>query len=230
LAESHARSNPAFNALLSDYKSYHVVLLAFGGLVELLVVSFCVFAWIQAKRAPRAETGTRTFEQRTYFAFALFTTVISLAFALGLAANVATVLNPWPGFDSLITSLPNPRPGTQTAKLFDATNDWINSGSVHMPAVVHAAVQHRLSWQRPRAIVSTILMVAFLLISVEIWRRLIGRSRARATQRHFRDRALALLGAGTVVATLVFTVVAVSNMRGTIEPLSITILQPGHGN
>lgn len=227
--ESHSRSNPAFNELLSDYRNYHVVLLVFGGLIELLVVAFCIFAWIRAKRAGRTETGKRTFEKRTYVTFALFTTVIGLAFAVVLAANVTTVVNPWPGFNALVTSLGNPQPGTQTAKVFTATNDWINSGSVHVPAAIHAAVEHRLSWQRPRAIISTILMVVFALSSVGIWRRLIERSRTPTTHRRFRERLLALIGAGAVVAALLFTVLAVANMRGTIEPVAITVLQAGQG-
>jgi heme/copper-type cytochrome/quinol oxidase subunit 3 len=228
LAESHSRSSPAFNELIGDYRNYHVALLVFGGLVELLVVSFCIFSWTKARRAPRTETGKRSFEKRTYLGFALFTTMISLAFALGLVANLTTVLNPWPGFNSLVASLANPQPGTQTATLFHATNAWIQSGSAHMPAAVHAAVEHRLSWQRPRAIVSTVLMVVFLLISVRIWRRLIERSRAPITQRRFRERAFVFVGLGAVVATLLFTVLAVSNMRGTIAPVAITVLQAGH--
>jgi hypothetical protein len=229
LAESRSRSNPAFNELLNDYRNYHVVLLVFGGLVELLLVSFCAFAWIKARRAPRTQTGRRSFEGRTYLAFALFTTVIGLAFALGLVANVTTVLNPWPGFDALVTSLASPQLGTHAAKLFDETNAWIQSGSVHRPAAVQAVVEHRLSWQRPRAIVSTILAVVFVLISAGIWSGLIERSRIHPTRRRVRERALTLVGTGTVVATLVFTVLAVSNMRGAIDPVAISVLQAGQG-
>lgn len=189
-------------------------------------MALCVFAWIKAKRAPRTGIGKRTFEKRTYLAFAVFTTVISLAFAVGLVANVTAVLNPWPGFNSLVASLATPQPGAQTAKLFSATNTWIQSGSAHMPAAVHVAVQHRPSWQRPRAIVYTILMVALALVSVRIWKHLIARS--TPPQRHIRERVLVLTGIGAVVATLLFTVLAVSNMRGTIAPLAITALQAGH--
>ena len=229
LVESRSRSNPAFNELFSDYRDYHVVLLGFGGLVELVVVSFCVFAWIKAGRAPRTEKGRRSFEGRAYLAFALSTTVIGLAFALGLAVNVTTVLNPWPGFTSIVTSLVSPQPGGQTAELFDATNAWIQSGSADKPAAIHAAVEQRLSWQRPRAIVCTILMVIFALISVRLWRHLIQRSRHRTTQRRFRERVLAFIGTVTVVVTLLFTVLAVSNMRGAIAPVSISVLQAGPG-
>ena len=58
LVESRSRSNPAFNELFSDYRDYHVVLLGFGGLVELVVVSFCVFAWIKAPRISELVDGS----------------------------------------------------------------------------------------------------------------------------------------------------------------------------
>ena len=214
LVESRSRTNPAFNQLFDDYRGYHVVLLAFGGLVELLVVAFSVFAWRRA--------GRRTFEQRAYRGFAWLTTVVALAFAVGLFANLTTVTNPWPGFNLLVNQMADPPPGTQTAKLFTATSDWIESGKSQIPAAVHAAVQHRLSWQRPRAIVCAVLAILFVLIDIALWRHLIERSRTGA-----RQRALTFVGAAAVAVTLVFTMLAVANARGAIQPLSISVLLAG---
>jgi hypothetical protein len=114
----------------------------------------------------------------------------------------------------VVNSLGRVRPGSESARLFAATNAWIESGSTHMPSTVHAAVERRLLWQRPRAIVSAILAVVFLLVSVRVWRNLIERRRRSRVGIRPRERVLVMIGAGTVVATLLFTVVAVSNVRG----------------
>jgi hypothetical protein len=227
LVQSHSEANPAFRSLLNDYTKYHVVLLVFGGLLELLTVWLCVFAWSRWRTAPRTVVGKLSFEKRTYLSLAALTTVVSLAFAFGLAANATTVMNPWHGFSAAVSGLGSPRPGTQLARIFDATNAWIDSDSVHMPAEVHAAVEHRVSWQLPRAIIFTILIVVCVLLSARIWSGLIARSRVRGAPRRVRDRLLVLVGIGTVLASLLATVLAVLNMRPALAPLAYTVLAAG---
>jgi hypothetical protein len=69
LLESGTESNPALNALIGDYTTYHVVLVVVGGLFLLGLIVLATFFWTRFRRAPRTDTRRWTFEKKTYFAF-----------------------------------------------------------------------------------------------------------------------------------------------------------------
>lgn len=122
LLRSEPESNPAFDRLLSDYTTYHLVLVVVGGLFLLAIGLFSIVAWTRFTRAPRRGGRKWTFERTTYFWFATCSTLIGLTMAVIVAANVSTVLEPRQGFAGSLGMLGTPRPGTRSDDLYQAFN------------------------------------------------------------------------------------------------------------
>ena len=94
LFQSDTRSNPALNRLLSDYITYHMMLLIIGGFFTLILIVLSILFWTRYKRSPKTNNSQWTFEKKTYFSFSLLTTVVGLLMALIVVVNASTVLNP----------------------------------------------------------------------------------------------------------------------------------------
>ena len=177
LLQSGTKDNPALNALIADYRTYHVVLVVVGALFLALVV----------------------------------------------AANVSTVVNPRQGFSGSISLLASPRPGSSTDDLYRSVGQWLESGSAQTPVVVQSQIDDRLSWQRPKAIVCSVLLVVFAILSALSWRALIRRSRVDQAKWRSKDTVLLLLGTVSVFACLLLMLMAMGNTQGSIAPMSLTL-------
>lgn len=223
LLQSGSQSNPAMNTLLNDYTMYHMVLVVVGGFFALLFLLLSLFLWKQWKRTPQATKHTWTFAKKTYFALGAVSIGVGLLLALIVVVNATTVLNPLPGFSSLVDSLGTPKPNTQMDKLYQAFNTWLQSGSTHIPSFIQSKVDERLAWQRPKAIVSGLLLVVFGALSTGLWRALLKKSQARESTWGLKERALLVFGAVTTTFSLLLVVIVVANMQGAIAPLTLTL-------
>jgi hypothetical protein len=223
LVKSGTESNPALNALIGDYTTYHVVLVVVGGLFLLGLIVLATFFWTRFTRAPRTETRRWTFEKKTYFAFGVLSVVVGMFMALVVAANVSTVLNPRQGFSGSISLLRAAHAGTQTDDLYRSVDTWLQSGSADTPSVVQGRIDDRLAWQRPKAIVCSILLVVFAILSALTWRTLIRKSRDHAARWRLRETAQLLLGAVSVLACLLLMLMVMGNSQGSIAPISLTL-------
>jgi bacteriorhodopsin len=208
LLDSHSRANPAFNRLLRDYTDYHWVEVVLGGTMTLALLTLSVFLWRRVRRRPR---------ERIYLWLALPATVVALFMALVLAANISTVANPRPGFAHVIDTLPATSAGSYRAHLHHSFDAWMRSGAQRPPARVQQAVDARLSWQRPKAIICAVLFLGAALLTFGIW---------RAFDRRTRGHRGMLLAAGIVtsLATLVLMTMAIGNTQATIAPIALTLL------
>lgn len=194
LIQSGSRPNPAMNTLINDYIKYHVVLVVVGGFFVLIFLLLSLFFWAQWKRTSQAAPHKWTFEKKTYFFLGAVSTVFGLLIALIVAVNATTVLNPLPGFSLLVDSLGTPKPGTQMDKLYQECNIWLQSGSTQIPSLLQSKVDKRLAWQRPKAIVSGMLLIGFGALSTYLWRTLLKKSQVRESRWGLKERALLVSG------------------------------------
>jgi hypothetical protein len=223
LIESGSVSNPALTRLIDDYAQYHAVLAVVGGGFLFVFILLDVFVWKRFRRLPRTNGGRWAFETKTYFSFGVFGVFASLCLALIVAANVSTALDPRPGFSGSIRALPSPPAGTRRAALHDAYNTWLQSSDTHMPSLVQRAIDERLAWQQPKAIICGVLLIVFVVLSGRIWRTLIRNSRGPHARRMGRRRALLPTGVLTVVASLVLMLMVMGNTQASVAPVSLTL-------
>jgi hypothetical protein len=223
LMRSGTESNPALNVLLADYTKYHVVLVVVGGLFLLGLILLSVFFWTRFRSAPRTDVRRWTFEKKTYFSFGILSVVVAMFLALVVAANVSTVMNPRQGFSGSISMLRTGPPGTPTDDLHQAVDAWLQSGSADTPSVVQDQIDERLAWQRPKAIICSVLLVVFVILSALIWRALIRTSRDGAAKGRLKKVSLLLLGVVTVLACLLLMLMVMGNTQGSIAPISLTL-------
>lgn len=224
LVQSRSDSNPAFDALLDDYAEYHAVLEVFGGLVTFGLVLLSLFSWRRFKRAPRTATRRSTSERSTFRAFAVSSAAVSLCLAVIVMANLGNALDPRHGLSTAIPALGTPLPGTEQQQVQQATNAWLRSGRTEVPPLLQDKIDERLSWQRPKAIISSLLMIVFVLLCARLWSRLIARARDHGRRRTLKDRAAIASGVIAVACTLVLMVVAVANTQASIAPMTLTVL------
>ncbi|MGE0820123.1 MAG: hypothetical protein AB7O74_15815 [Candidatus Nanopelagicales bacterium] len=220
LLESGTDTNPALSALLADYTAYHRVLVVVGSVLLIAASAFAVLAWARVRRT-RSPGRRWTFERRTWLAFALLGTGLALFLGLVVAANLSTVLDPRAGFADALGLLGRPRPGSSAAEVQHAVDTWLRSGSAAVPPEVSQAIDARLSWQRPKAIITSVLLVALIALTALVFRRLVRRS--RAVRPGARDRLLLLVGAGTTAACLLLVLMVLGNTQGSLAPLSLTL-------
>lgn len=223
LIQSGSRSNPAMNTLINDYTTYHMVVVVVGGFFVLIFLLLSLFFWTQLKRTPQAAKHQWTFEKKTYFILGAVSTAVGLLIALIVAVNATNVLNPLSGFSALVDSLGTPQAGTQMDKLYQAFNTWLQSGSTHIPSLIQSKVDERLAWQRPKAIVSGVLLIVCGALSTYLWRTLLKKSRVRESKWGLKERALLVSGAITITFSLLLIVLVVTNMEGAIAPLTLTL-------
>ena len=187
LLDSHTHSNPALNALVHDCAKFHAVLAVLGGLATAGFVLVGVFSWRRSR------------------AFAVSTAVLGLLMAVITYANASNALNPRHDLATAIPVLRSTRPGTEAAGVQQATNAWLRSGGAAKPRLLQDKIDARLSWQRPKAIITSVLFVAFVGLCIRIRRRRI-------------------VSKVTMLCTLVLLVMAMANTQASFAPVFVTVL------
>lgn len=218
LLRSGDGSNLAFDRMLDDYARYHAVLVAIGGLFAVMAGVAAVVLW---RRSRALVTAPRSFERTTYRWFALLGVMVALGLGLVVVANLGNALHPREGFAGVVDALgpPTSAPAVELRQAFD---EWIASGSTTMPAFVRNRIDARLAWQRPKAIISGVLLLVGVLLAMRVWRALIDASR-RSAARTARERALLVVGFGSVGACLVLAVMVIGNTQASLAPIVLTL-------
>jgi cytochrome bd-type quinol oxidase subunit 2 len=224
LLQSGTTSNFALNSLLSDYTTYHVVLLIVGGLFTLILVTLSVLFWVRYKRASQAENRKWTFEKKTYFSFGLLTTIVGLLMALIVVANAGTVSNPLPGFAGVVDMLGPSQTATYGAELHQSFNTWLQSGSPQVPDFIQGKIHDRFAWQRPKAMICSVLLAGFIALSVRIWSTLIRQSKMGETKRKLNEKALLFSGVVLVPICFLLMLMVIGNTQASIAPMSLTLV------
>ncbi len=223
LLSSGPDSNPALNALLDDYTKYHVAFVGVGGCFLLAFAVLAAFSWRRFRKARKLETRRWSFERVTYLFFAASSAVFALTMALLVSANASNVADPRHGFSGGLGMLDTPRAGTRAGELHQSFATWLQSGQTDTPTMVNARIDDRLAWQRPKAIICSVLLVVVLLLCAHIWRILIRGSRVR--QKGWTPKDVTLLAAGLLggPVSLVLMVMVIGNTQASLAPLSMTL-------
>jgi len=209
--------------LVDDYTKYHVVLAVVGGIVLIISVVLAIVFWVKFKKIPKIMRFKWPFDKKVYFSFGLLLTFFSLFFALVVAANISTTLKPIPGFTTLARN-------TAIASNSDAEkalNNWVQSGDSTIPPILKQKAQERINWQRPKAIICGILLVVFVLISMQLWRYIIKARTTSETKWSKKEVMIFVGGIVSVAITLLLVIMFVANLQGAIAPLTISLLGAG---
>jgi hypothetical protein len=198
-------TSPAYDRLLTADRNFHVVFLVVGGLFTLLLLLFSVFSWMRFKRARR-----RTFERRSYLSFGAVSLAIGLVMAVVSWGNVTSVVNPRQTLS-----------GTTLSRIGET---WLQSGSGRISPLLQQAIDERLAWQRPKAIICSVLLVAFVTLTVFAWRVLIRQSVAGEPFRKISRRLMLGAGVLSAVSCLLLMLMVIGNAEGAFAPLFITVL------
>lgn len=223
LVRPGADPNPAFDALLADYARYHLVLAIVGAAFLVLSVSFAWFAWRRFRHVQAVDGRRWTIAKVTYLVATLGSLAVGLVLLVIVVANASTALDPRPGFAGAVGLVGTPRPGTPRAELHQAFDEWLRSGHAALPPVVRAAVDDRLAWQRPKAVVSAVLLVVVSALGAWVWRPLVGPDR-RAARRWWPGDVVRLgVGLSAVAVGLVLMLMVMGNTQAAIAPVAMTL-------
>ena len=223
MMQSGSWSNPAMNALIIDYIKYHIVLVVAGSILVVIFALLSIVFWARWKRASKTDQRKWTFEKKTYFSFTVVCAVVGLLVAFIAVVNATTVADPRQGFALLVDSLGTPKAGTPMAKLDQAFNTWIQSGSTSIPPLVQRKIAERVAFHTTKSLVSGIFLVVFVALTTLIWRTLIKRSRLPQVKWRLQDSALLVCGVAGVICSLLLLVIVVANMQGALAPIAMTL-------
>jgi cytochrome bd-type quinol oxidase subunit 2 len=198
-------TSPAYDRLLTADRNFHVVFLVVGGLFTVLLLLFSGFCWVRFRRA-----GRRTFERRSYLCFAAVSLTLGLLMAVVLWANVTSVVNPRQTLA-----------GTAFSRVGET---WLQAGSARISPMLQLAIEERLAWQRPKAIITSVLLVAFVTLAVFLWRRLIRQSATGEPFRKAGGRLMLSAGVLSAAACLPLMLMVIGNTEGAVAPLFLTVL------
>ncbi|XVV10062.1 hypothetical protein ACQP2X_35180 [Actinoplanes sp. CA-131856] len=190
-------TSPAYDRVLADDRNYHLVFLVVGGLFTVLLLLLCVFSWVRFRRARR-----HTVARRTHLGFG----VASLT--LGLFMLVAWWAN--------LTSVVDPRKTLSGTTFSPVGRKWLEGGRAELSPALQQAIDERLAWQRPKAVVCAVLLVALVALTVFLWRTILR----RATGRRLLVGAGILSAAGCVLLMLM----VIGNTEGALAPLTLTVI------
>lgn len=198
-------TSPAYDRLLTADRNFHIVFLVVGGLFMLLLLLLSGFSWVRFKRARR-----RTFERRSYFSFGAVSLTLGLLMALAFWANATSVVNPRQTLS-----------GTTFSRVGET---WLQAGSAQISPLLQHAIDERLAWQRPKAIICSVLLVAIVTLTVSLWRTLIRQSTTGEPTRKLGRRLRLCAAVLSAVACPLLMVMVIGNAEGAVAPLFLTVL------
>jgi hypothetical protein len=203
---STSPSNAALDVILADYQRYHAVLVIVAGVFLAAVVVLLIACWRSLRAARRSPAGPTRRESWTYATFIVASVVVALFLVLVIVANLSNVMDPQAGFAGVDQSGP-------------AMASWLASGNPSVPAEVQERIDARLAWQRPKAIIVTLLLTVTVVASVAVWRRWIARTYAS------RGANAALFGAGVLTASLalLLMLMVMGNVQASLAPVALTL-------
>lgn len=212
------------STLVNDYIKYHVVLVVAGAFLVVIFALLSIVFWAQWKRAPKTGKRKWTFEKKAYFSFGVLSAVVGLLIALIAVVNATNIVDSRQGFSLLVDSLGTPKAGTAIARLYEAFNSWVQSGSTNIPPLIQRKIDARIAFHTTKALVCGILLILFAALSTSIWRALIKRSRVHEAKWRLIESVLFISGVATVTFSLLLMVIVVANMQGAFAPIKLTML------
>lgn len=226
LSQPGAGPNEAYDRLLADYARFHLVLAVLAAALVIAAAASAVSAWRHLRSAPPAQPSRRgwpTFERATWAVGLVASIGFGLLMGLLAAANLSNAVAPRQGFRDSIPMISQRAPGTRGAAVQQAFDRWLRSGDPTMPPAVRAAVDDRLAWQRPKAVICTILLVLVLVGARRVWRSLLARTRRPDHRWGIGDLARLGVAATASATALLLVLMVMGNTQASLAPLSMTL-------
>lgn len=224
LLRAGAEPNAVLDLLVRDYQRFHLVLVLVGGLFLVLLLGAALALWRGWLRARQGADPSRRFERRVLVGGAVVVSGVSLLLAVVVAANLSTVLSPRQGFAGSVRLLGAPAEGTRTAAVQESVVTWLaDGGTDRVPASLRRSIDDRLSWQRPKAVITSVLVVVVSALGLLAWRRLVRRTRSSGGRATARDLPLLLGGCAAGAVAFVLMLMVMGNTQGAVAPLSLTL-------
>jgi hypothetical protein len=123
-----------------------------------------------------------------------------------------------------VTSVVNPRQTLSGTTFSRIGQTWLRSGRAQISPLLQHAIDERLAWQRPKAIICSILLVAFVTLTMFLWRTLIRQSKTGEPFRTFSRRLMLSAGVLSAASCLLLMLMVIGNTEGAFAPLSLTVL------
>ncbi|KWX87749.1 hypothetical protein AMQ83_11170 [Paenibacillus riograndensis] len=224
IIESGSQSNPAVNALISDYAKFHAVLAMVGGCLVLIFAWLSIIFWTQFKRSPKASSLKWGFERKACFVFGFLSSSVALFMVLIVVANLTNTLNPLHGFSLLDFSFKISSGEPYKDELRYAFTEWIQSGNEHIPSIIQERFNKRIEFHTTKAIVSGILLILFAGLSVYIWNALVSWARSKDSKWRFKEKACFVFGSATVVLALLMMVIVMANTQAAFAPKTLSMI------
>src|SRR5207248_947743 len=89
--------------------------------------------------------------------------------------------------------------------------EWLRSRSARISPALRHAIDDSLAWQRPKAVICSVLLVAFVALTVFVWRTLIRRSTAGEPSRKLGRRLMLCAGVVSAVSCLLLMLMVIGN-------------------
>lgn len=224
IMESGSQSNPAVNALISDYANYHAVLVFVGGFLVLMFAWLSLLFWTKFKKSPKISKLKWGFERKAYFSFGLLSSSVTLMMILIVIANLTNALNPLHGFSLLDVSFKISDGVTYKDELRNAFYDWIQSDNGNIPSILQEKFNKRIEFHTNKAMASGILLILFVGLSVYIWNVLVRRTKSKDSKWRLKEKAYFGFGMATVVLTLLMMVIVVANTQAAFAPKTLSMM------
>jgi hypothetical protein len=193
-------NNPAYERLLTSDRDYHLVFLVIGGPCTVLLLLLAVWSGVRYRRAVR-----RTFERRTMLSSGVVSLFFGLFMVVAFWANLTSVLDPGRTIA-----------GTTYTPVAEA---WLRSGRAELSPALQRAIDDRLAWQQPKAVICAVLLVVFVALTALLWRRLLRRPPAHSLGRRLMVGAAVLSAA----ACLLLMLMVIGNAESAVAPLFPTV-------
>jgi hypothetical protein len=223
-AHAPAPSEAVVETLTRDYLTYHLVFVVGGVLVIIaaLVLAAVGVRELARSRRARSDHGLR-FARLSYAAFATVGLLTAAGMTILVLANLGNALSPAAGFADAIEAVSDQTVSSSRSDVRQAGAAWLNSGDEAMPATLKRAIDERLSWQAPKAVVSLIALAAAVVFSVLWWRRLIERSRRAQPASGISWKASVAIGWFMMPACFALMVLSLVNAQASIAPIVLTL-------
>lgn len=219
-----AASEAVVEILTRDYVSYHLVFVAGGALV---VIAALVLAALSLRERVRLG-GTRPghdlrFARLAYAAFATIGLLTAVGMTILVLANFGNALSPAAGLADAIEVVSSQTASSPRSDVQEAGAAWLNAGDAAMPDVLKRAIDERLSWQAPKAVISLIALAVAVAFSVLWWKQLVRRSlRAQPTAGISWMTGVAI-GCLMTPTCFVLMVLSLVNAQASIAPIVLTL-------
>jgi hypothetical protein len=90
--------------------------------------------------------------------------------------------------------------------------------------MLQQAIDDRLAWQRPKAVICIVLLVAFVMTTAFLWRTLIRRSTTGEPVRKLGRRLMLGAGVLSAAASVLLMLMVIGNTEGALAPLTLTVI------